>query len=133
MDFEVASFFGNGGCHNGLPSVERVSSASTEIEKSQMNIKDRICISLLKLFHGIIVRRDKTYVVSKMTLGRRGAGGLFPFSKTFDEFLHSDTWLKGLNFLVGVRKEEIDKAIWMWRRVAIESVGMGRRCGRPIK
>ena len=34
MDFEVATFFWNGGCHNGLPSVERVSSVGTEVEKS---------------------------------------------------------------------------------------------------
>ena len=46
--------------------------------------------------------RDKTLVMTKMTLGRRGAGGLFPFLKTFDEILHSDTWFKGLNFAVGV-------------------------------
>ena len=67
-----------------------------------MNIKDRICISLLELFHAIVVGRDKTFVVSEMTLGRRGAGGLFPFTESFDEFFHFNTWFKGFNFTVGM-------------------------------
>ena len=92
MDFEVASFFWNGGYYNGLPSVQKVSSACTEVEKSEVDIKNGILISLLELFHGIVVGRNKAFVVSKMTLGRRGAGGFFPFSKTFDEFFH---WIHG--------------------------------------
>ena len=68
-----------------------------------MDIKDRICISLLKFFHVIVVGRYKTFVVTEMTLGRRGAGGFFPFSKIFDEFLHFYTWFKGLYFSIGVR------------------------------
>ena len=67
-----------------------------------MNIKDEICISLLELFHGIVVGRNKAFVVSKMTLGRRGAGGFFPFAESFYEFFHFNTWLKGFNFSVGM-------------------------------
>ena len=67
-----------------------------------MNIKDRICISLLELFHAIVVGRYKTLVMPEMTLGRGDAGGFLPFSKTFDEFFHFNTWLKGFNFTVGM-------------------------------
>ena len=68
-----------------------------------MNIKDRICISLLELFHAIVVGRYKTLVMAEMTLGGRCAGGLLPFAESFDEFFHFDTWLKRLNFTVGMR------------------------------
>ena len=94
-----------------------------------MNIKDGIFISLLELFHGIVVRRDKTLAVSTMTSGRRCAGCFFPFVESFDEFLHSDTWLKGLNLPVRVRQEEIYHRIGMDRWITVESVGVGRSCG----
>ena len=55
-------------------------STCTEVEKSEVDIKNGILISLLKFFPGIVVGRDKTFVMAKMMLGRRCAGGLSLFA-----------------------------------------------------
>ena len=78
-----------------------------------MYLQNGVFICLGKFFHLIVEQGNETFVVAKMTAGRRCTGIFFPLAQSLNEFLHSYRRFKAFNLAMRVRKEKIHQRVWM--------------------
>ena len=89
-DFEVVVFLRNHHCNSFVPAREAVASDSSEVEKGEANLTFRL---LEKVIEIVVGKRNKCFIVSKVSLGRACNCRLFPFTKVFDELRHKELGL----------------------------------------